>query len=259
MRSASAVFVLVAAGLLAGRRFAFRPARDSVRHRRRRSRVPEHAARTAMVLTATDRGHRSRARPVPPAARPIRNSSAIIRKGIPNTPMPATNMSEEQADKIVAYLRSLPQSRRTCRAAGDAARGKAIFDGQGRLRDVSPRERRWLAPRARPERASGSCAASSNSSSRSSIRRRKCCRRIASTASSTRDGATVTGRLLNHDTFTVQTARLERAAAIVRESGSEGARLRRRRRCRRTRARSTRRRLADVVSYLVSLKGRTTP
>ena len=56
---------------------------------------------------------------------------SIIRNGIPNTPMPANNVSEAQAAKIVAYLRSLAESRRSVAAAGDAARGKSIFDGKG--------------------------------------------------------------------------------------------------------------------------------
>ena len=40
----------------------------------------------------------------------------IIRKGIPGTPMPATNVTEVQAARIVAYLRSL-----TASLAGGAA------------------------------------------------------------------------------------------------------------------------------------------
>jgi mono/diheme cytochrome c family protein len=55
----------------------------------------------------------------------------IIRNGIPNTPMPATNVSEVQAVKIVAYLRSAAESRKNVAVGGDAARGKTIFDGKG--------------------------------------------------------------------------------------------------------------------------------
>src|SRR6478752_5956840 len=47
----------------------------------------------------------------------------IIRTGIPNTPMPATPMTEEQAAKIVAYLRARAAATRASVAAGDAARG----------------------------------------------------------------------------------------------------------------------------------------
>ena len=55
----------------------------------------------------------------------------IIRNGIPNTPMPATNVSEVQAVKIVAYLRSVAESRRSVAVAGDAARGRTIFESKG--------------------------------------------------------------------------------------------------------------------------------
>ena len=62
---------------------------------------------------------------------------SIIRNGIPNTPMPANNVSEAQADKIVAYLRSLAESRRSVAAAGDAMRGKSISMARGRARRVT--------------------------------------------------------------------------------------------------------------------------
>ena len=56
---------------------------------------------------------------------------AIIRKGVPGTPMPATNMSDEQAKRVVAYLRSLAATKTSGTATGDAARGKALFEGKG--------------------------------------------------------------------------------------------------------------------------------
>src|SRR5688572_15243436 len=52
----------------------------------------------------------------------------IIRTGIPNTPMPASQMTVEQAQKIVAYLRNRAAGARGSMAAGDPARGKAGFD-----------------------------------------------------------------------------------------------------------------------------------
>src|SRR5262245_54063124 len=55
----------------------------------------------------------------------------IIQKGIPNTGMPATNFSNEQASRVVAYLRSVAASRRGGSVTGDAARGKTVFDGKG--------------------------------------------------------------------------------------------------------------------------------
>src|ERR1041385_7189650 len=51
-----------------------------------------------------------------------------IRTGIPNTPMPATAMSPEQAQKIVAYLRSRAAAARSGGVAGDVARGQAVVE-----------------------------------------------------------------------------------------------------------------------------------
>ena len=55
----------------------------------------------------------------------------IIRQGIPNTPMPASNVSEAQAGQIVAYLRSLAASKAAVAVKGDVARGKLVFDSKG--------------------------------------------------------------------------------------------------------------------------------
>ena len=57
--------------------------------------------------------------------------SRIIRQGIPNTPMPASNVSEAQAGQIVAYLRSLPSAKAASVIKGDIGRGKLVFDGKG--------------------------------------------------------------------------------------------------------------------------------
>src|SRR6185436_16691100 len=52
----------------------------------------------------------------------------IIRTGIPNTPMPASQMTVEQAQKIVAYLRNRAATARGSAVIGDALRGKAAFE-----------------------------------------------------------------------------------------------------------------------------------
>ena len=56
--------------------------------------------------------------------------SGIIRKGIANTPMPASNVTEAQAGQIVAYLRSMA-AKSVVALKGDVARGKLVFDTKG--------------------------------------------------------------------------------------------------------------------------------
>jgi cytochrome c oxidase cbb3-type subunit III len=55
----------------------------------------------------------------------------IIIKGIPGTGMPSHDFNEQQAESIVAYLRSLATAGRGTLPGGNAARGKAIFEGKG--------------------------------------------------------------------------------------------------------------------------------
>ena len=72
--------------------------------------------------------------------------SQIIRNGIPGTPMPASNFSEEQAARVVAYLRSVAASRQSVSAVGDTVRGKALFEGKGTCgtcHRVSGSDRGW--------------------------------------------------------------------------------------------------------------------
>jgi putative heme-binding domain-containing protein len=177
----------------------------------------------------------------------------IIRNGIPNTPMPATNVSEVQAVKIVAYLRSLAAARPSAAPTGDAVRGKTIFDGKGacstchrvngngsrlgpdlsrvgQLRRTIELEQSLLDP--------GREVLPANRYYRVTMR----------------DGATVTGRLLNHDTFTVQMLDSKEqlrsfVKADLREHGFAPTPMPS------YKGQFNSQETADVVSYLVSLKG----
>jgi len=182
---------------------------------------------------------------------------SIIRQGVPGTPMPATNMSEDQAKRVVAYLRSVAASKRSTSAAGDAVRGQALFAGKGacaschrvagvgsrlgpdltkigQLRRTVDLERSLLDP-----------AAEVLPSGRFY--------RVV-----TQDGATVTGRLLNIDTFTVQMMDGKEqlrsfVKADLREHGFLPTPM--------PSYRSTlnAQEVADLVSYLVTLKSRVGP
>jgi putative heme-binding domain-containing protein len=181
----------------------------------------------------------------------------IIRNGIPNTPMPATNVSEAQAGKIVAYLRSVAESRRSVGVSGDVARGRAIFDGKGACSTC--------------HRVNGNGSRLGPDLSRVGQLRRSIeleqslLDPVAEVQAgnrfyrvTTRDGTTVTGRLLNHDTFTVQMIDSKEqlrsfVKADLREHGFAPTPMPS------YRGRLDSQETADVVSYLVSLKGRTRP
>jgi putative heme-binding domain-containing protein len=175
----------------------------------------------------------------------------IIRTGIPNTPMPATSMSVEQAQKIVAYLRSRAAGTRASVVAGDASRGKAAFDRAGActschrvagagsrvgpdLSDVG--SRRSAAELERALLEPGADVAPANRTYRVVLQ----------------DGTTVSGRLLGHDTFTVQLLDTREqlrsfTKSDLRELGFVPSPM--------PAYRATPQEVADMISYLSSLRG----
>lgn len=178
----------------------------------------------------------------------------IIINGIPNTPMPATpGMSAEQAEKIVAYLRDLSADFRDPAAGGDRVRGREIFFGKGDCTDchavggVGARHGPDLSGIGRLRRA---VELEASLVSPSAL--------IDPTGRTYRvvlpDGTPVTGRLLNHDTFTVQLIDTDdRLRSFVKSELNEhgfvdtpmpayGDTL-------------TGQEIADLVSFLVSLQG----
>ena len=175
----------------------------------------------------------------------------IIRNGIPNTAMAGTSLSQEQASKLVAYLRSLATKRSTG-ATGDAARGRAVFDGKGgcagchRVNGVGSRvgpdlSRVGASRRAMElERSLLDPAADIQPTNRTY--------RVV-----TRDGTTITGRLLSHDTFTVQILDTKEqlrsfTKTDLREHGFAATPMPS------YKGRLSAQEIADVVSYLVTLR-----
>ena len=178
----------------------------------------------------------------------------IIRTGIPNTPMPASTMTVEQAQKIVAYLRSRAPSARAGAVRGDPARGRAIIDGKGRC--VTCHNIDGVGSGVGPD-------LSRIGSLRGALELEVSLVDPAADVQPTdrfyrvvmRDGTVVTGRLLSHDTFTVQlldtTEKLRSfSKSDLREHGFIPSPMPS------YRGTLTPQEIADLVSYLASLKGR---
>jgi cytochrome c oxidase cbb3-type subunit 3 len=179
--------------------------------------------------------------------------AAIIQKGISGTAMPPHALTDFQAGTIVAYLRSVAADAGSVSGTGDVARGRAIFEGKGAcqtchsvhnsgslvgpdltdigaIRRAAQLERSLLDPDAE-------------------ILAQNRTYRVV-----TRDGAIITGRLLNHDEFTIQLLDQQGLRSFqkanLKESGfvekspmpSYQGKL-------------SAQELADLVGYLVSLKG----
>jgi putative heme-binding domain-containing protein len=178
----------------------------------------------------------------------------IIQDGIPGTAMPPNNFTDFQAGTILAYLRSAATDGRVAVPRGDAARGKTIFEGKGGcaschrvygvgsrvgpdlsdigvMRRVAEIERSLLDPNAEV------------------LPQNRYYRVI------TKNGETIIGRLLNEDTFSVQLLDTKermlsfprtqlRESGFINESPMPSYR---------DKLSETER--ADLINYLVSLKG----
>jgi putative heme-binding domain-containing protein len=132
--------------------------------------------------------------------------AALIRAGIAGTPMPPNNLSDSDAARVVAYLRSLPAIRLASGESalqGDASRGRTLFDGRGRCREchLVDGEGGFLGPdlssvgltrrSVELERALTDPNADIRTGNRAAV-------------ITYADGKTVTGRLLNQDTYSLQ-------------------------------------------------------
>jgi putative heme-binding domain-containing protein len=182
----------------------------------------------------------------------------IIRTGIPGTAMPPTNLSEEQAAHVVAYVRSTATAMPSSSASGDVARGKAVFDGKGAC--ASCHRVNGVGSRLGPDLSDIGQQRRSVDLERSLVDPDA---EVLGTNRfyhvTTKDGVTTTGRLLNLDTFTIQMIDAkERLRSFIKadlrdhgfaeKSGMPSYK-----------STLSAQELADVVSYLASLKGRVTP
>jgi putative heme-binding domain-containing protein len=179
----------------------------------------------------------------------------IIRSGVPGTAMPASDMPVAQAEQIVAYLRSVASTKRSTSAAGDLDRGRALFDGKGacatchRINGVGSRVGPDLSNVGQLRRAI-ELETSVLDPGKDIFYTNRTYRVV------TKDGQTITGRLLNLDSFTVlmidskeQLRSFEKANlrdfGILDTSPMPSYK-----------DKLSTQELADVVSYLVSLKGK---
>jgi cytochrome c oxidase cbb3-type subunit III len=178
----------------------------------------------------------------------------IILNGVPGTAMPPVKMAEEQAARIVAYLRSVAASKRTATAVGDRVRGKALFEGKGNC--ASCHRVDGAGGRLGPE-------LSRIGQSRRAVELEQSILEPEAEVLPTnrfyrvvtREGAAVTGRLLNHDTFTVQMVDSSEqlrsfAKADLKEQGFVRSPMPS------AKGTLTAPEVTDVVAYLVSLKGK---
>jgi putative heme-binding domain-containing protein len=182
----------------------------------------------------------------------------LIRDGVPGTAMAAANnISEPNARAIVAYLRSMATTAAAVAALppGDASRGKALFETKGqcmtchRISDKGSRVGPDLT-QIGASRRSVELHRSIMEPNAEVVPANRSFRAV------TREGTTVTGRLLNQDTFTVQLLESQKEQLLsfqkanLREYGFVNTSP-----MPSFRDKLSSQELADIISYLTTLKG----
>jgi putative heme-binding domain-containing protein len=180
----------------------------------------------------------------------------IVLRGIPGTSMPPHSFSEAQAAAIVSFLRA--KATRAASSAGNAASGQAIFSGKGncqschrvgatgsrvgpdlseigRLRHSTDIERAILEPDA--------MILPSNRFIRVAMK----------------DGSTINGRMLNQDIFTVQLIDMKEQLRTIQRSEVRELTFIDKSSMPSYQGKLSTQEVADLVSYLVSLRGGGTP
>ena len=179
----------------------------------------------------------------------------IIRNGVAGTGMPATNMAEAQAEQIVAYLKSVAATKRSVSGAGNLERGKAVFSGKGACMTCHRVDA--IGSRLGPDLSSIGQLRRALELETSVLDPGK---EILATNRTYRvvlkDGSAVTGRLLNLDSFTVQMLDSKEQLRSFEKSALRDYGVVDTSPMPSYKDTLNAQELADVVSYLVSLKGK---
>src|SRR5271166_932848 len=127
---------------------------------------------------------------------------AIMEQGVMGTPMPPANLSDQQAHQIVAYLRSLAAAADSGVSKADLAHGKSLFENKGcvnchRVQNHGSRVGPDLTD-VGARRKAADIERSIVDPNAEILPENRYVRVV------TRDGATITGRILNEDTYSLQ-------------------------------------------------------
>jgi len=178
----------------------------------------------------------------------------IIQDGKPGTAMPPSNLRDFQAEIVLAYLRSIASSGHAAPVHGDAVHGKAIFEGKGGCTQCH--RVGMNGSRVGPDlsdigllRRTVELESSLLDPNAEILSQNRYYRAV------TKQGQTITGRLLNIDTFTVQILDTHEHLVSLQRSDLKESAFLEHSPMPSYKDKLSSQELADVVTYLVSLKG----
>ncbi|MGH9721597.1 MAG: c-type cytochrome [Bryobacteraceae bacterium] len=178
----------------------------------------------------------------------------IITNGIPGTPMPPSTFSGRQARAVVAFLRSMRDAPVRKAAAGDPRRGQSLFEGKGAC--LTCHRVHGEGSRTGPDLSDVGAIRRAEELEHSVIDPNanvKPYHRFIEAV--TREGVTITGRRLNEDTHTVQLIDSSERLVSLSKDKLRSFSARAASPMPSYRGKLASQELADLVSYLSSLKG----
>lgn len=177
---------------------------------------------------------------------------AIMLNGINGTPMPPANLSDSQAHQIVAYLRSLAAPGETANPA-DLARGRKLFESEGCM---NCHRIHGQGSRVGPDLTNVGARRKREDIEQSIVDPNAVIlpeNRFVKLV--TRDGTTVTGRILNEDTFSIQLIDSKEELRSFQKSDLSSFEFLKKSPMPSYRDKLSGEQLTDLVDYLASLKG----
>ena len=179
----------------------------------------------------------------------------VITNGFPNAGMPAFKFDPSELTGLVAYLRNMNTFDRGSLKGGNAAPGQVVFEGKGaclschRVNNVGSRKAPDLSDIG-AIRSAGSLERSLRNPSSQMMPINRPVHIV------TRDDKVINGRRLNEDTYTVQLADEEGRLISLAKADLREFRISTTSTMPSYEKELSSQELADVVSYLLSLKGR---
>jgi putative heme-binding domain-containing protein len=178
---------------------------------------------------------------------------AIMVQGIMGTPMPPANLSDGQAHQIVAYLRSLAAATDTAGAKVNLAHGKALFESKGCLNCHRVKDH---GSRVGPELTGIGARRKRDEIERSIVDpNAEVLPENRYVQAVTRDGVTITGRILNEDTFSLQLIDSKEKLVSLQKADLSKFEFMKNSPMPSFRDKLSGDELSDLVGYLASLKG----
>ncbi len=179
---------------------------------------------------------------------------AIMEQGIQGTPMPPASLNDQQAHQIVAYLRSMAAATGAPSASKeDLAHGKSLLESKGclnchRVQDHGSRvgpDLTDVGARRKPDEIERSIV----DPNAEVLPENRYVRAV------TRDGATITGRILNEDTYSLQLIDSQEKLVSLQKADLRQFEFLKNSPMPSFRDKLSGNELSDLVGYLVSLKG----